>query len=86
MSQAYAEGGWRAIDGLYGKSTWEQSKCVNTHKASSDPWLSIDLGKTVDMTAIVLHNRKDCCGYHNDGVTVVRRGAALSTPTPHLDL
>jgi hypothetical protein len=49
------------FDGKLGSKTgWASKECFHT-QLEDKPWVKIDLGKTMEVSKIVIHNRYDCC-------------------------
>jgi hypothetical protein len=36
--------------------------CTNTITVDTNPWWTVDLGGTYDVSDVILYNRADCCG------------------------
>jgi hypothetical protein len=53
----------QAVDGDT-NGQWADNACSHTDDITQDtnPWWTVDLGGTYDVSEVVLYNRADCCG------------------------
>ena len=49
----------RAVDGDSNGRYW-QGSCSHTNV--DEPWWSVDLGDSYEVTSVTISNREDCCG------------------------
>jgi len=65
----------KAVDGATNNGVYENSvkgTCAHTSSdtANNANWISVDLGESVQIGAIVLVGRGDCCNYQSSGWTI----------------
>jgi len=59
-STGYGGSSSRAVDGN-GDTSWGGSSCTHTN-SESNPWWRVDLGEEMEVDAVSVTNRGDCCG------------------------
>ncbi|KAG6926957.1 hypothetical protein G0U57_010783, partial [Chelydra serpentina] len=57
-----------AVDGKC-DGIWEHGSCSHTQH-DKDPWWNVDLGSQHSVSAVIVKNRKDCCGERLRGAQI----------------
>jgi hypothetical protein len=70
----------RAVDGNknahWGSGT---DSCTFTGDCGFKPWWEVDLGKSYEISKVVIYNRNDCCADQNNGLEVLIDGKLAGT-------